>query len=294
MNIITGEKIQDLCDYYIGTRDDFNFNPFIRQQYKKQINIDNIDLYNIKTLNISRIFCYTHLINGTLYEKYKDILFQVLSDITTQFSLIFHNSDGQFNELNLELFNIKNITNIYSQNINVPIDNSFIINKKLAPVPIGIANSMWEHGNLSIWNIILNDANLSINNKPDNKPDNKPNNIYMNFNINTNFIKRQECLNIMLTYNIPNVPNTDYYNYLKLLSTYKFAICPEGNGIDTHRFWECLYLKTIPICLKNTVTLYYSKLFPIILLDNWNDLNLDKLNDNFYNSFIWDSIKLEC
>ena len=88
MNIITGEKIQDLCDYYIGTRDDFNFNPFIRQQYKKQINIDNIDLYNIKTLNISRIFCYTHLINGTLYEKYKDILFQVLSDITTQFSLI--------------------------------------------------------------------------------------------------------------------------------------------------------------------------------------------------------------
>ena len=145
---------------------------------------------------------------------------------------------------------------------------------------------MWGHGNLIIWDIILNDANLSINNKP--------NNIYMNFTINTNFIKRQECLNIMLTYNIPNVPNTDYYNYLKLLSTYKFAICPEGNGIDTHRFWECLYLKTIPICLKNTVTLYYSKLFPIILLDTWNDLNLDKLTDNFYNSFIWAPIKLEC
>jgi hypothetical protein len=170
--------------------------------------------------------------------------------------------------------------------MNVPIDNLFIVNKKLVPIPIGIANSMWGHGNLSIWKLILNKTNLSINTKP--------NNIYMNFTVNTNFIKRQLCLNIMLTYNIPNVPNTNYYNYLNLLSTYKFAICPEGNGIDTHRFWECLYLKTIPICLKNTVTLYYSKLFPIILLDKWDDLNLDNLNDNFYNSFTWTPIKLEC
>ena len=286
MNIITGEKIQDLCDYYIGTSYYFNYNPFIKQQYKKHINIDNFNLNNIKTLNISRIFCYTYLINGPLYEKYKDKLFQLLSNITTQFSLVFHNSDAEFNEINLELFNIKNITNIYSQNMNVPIDNLFIVNKKLVPIPIGIANSMWGHGNLSIWKLILNKTNLSINTKP--------NNIYMNFTVNTNFIKRQLCLNIMLTYNIPNVPNTDYYNYLKLLSTYKFAICPEGNGIDTHRFWECLYLKTIPICLKNTVTLYYSKLFPIILLDKWDDLNLDTLNDNFYNSFTWTPIKLEC
>ena len=26
MNIITGEKIQNLCDYYIGSIGDFNFN----------------------------------------------------------------------------------------------------------------------------------------------------------------------------------------------------------------------------------------------------------------------------
>ena len=82
------------------------------------------------------------------------------------------------------------------------------------------------------------------------------------------------------------MPNRDYQSYLYLLSSYKFAICPEGNGLDTHRFWECLYLKTIPICLKNPITKYYSKLFPIYLLDDWNDLDLNKLN-HFYN----DSLK---
>ena len=30
MNIITGEKIQMLCDHFIGLNEDFNFNPKIR------------------------------------------------------------------------------------------------------------------------------------------------------------------------------------------------------------------------------------------------------------------------
>jgi len=38
MNIITGEKIQNLCDYYIGSVGDFNFNPNIKNQVSKQIN----------------------------------------------------------------------------------------------------------------------------------------------------------------------------------------------------------------------------------------------------------------
>ena len=40
MNITTGEKIQQLCDYYIGSNYDFNFNPIIRTQINKHINIE--------------------------------------------------------------------------------------------------------------------------------------------------------------------------------------------------------------------------------------------------------------
>ena len=278
MNIFTGEKIQNVCDYYIGTQEDFNFNPYIRTQTKKHINIDNFDIEIIKKLNISFIFCYTHLINGILFEKYKKKLLEILYNINTTFSLVFHNSDGEFNESNLLFFTIPTLVNIYSQNIKIPIENEFI-NNRLFPIPIGIANSMWAHGNLNIWN------NIKVNSKS--------NHIYLNFNIHTNYTARKKCLDIILSYNIPNLPNKDYSNYLQLLSSYKYAICPEGNGIDSHRFWECLYLKTIPICLKNTITIYYSRKFPVILLDEWTDLNVNELTEDLYNTFIWNVDELD-
>ena len=87
-------------------------------------------------------------------------------------------------------------------------------------------------------------------------------------------LKIKKCYDIIISKNIENIENKDYYNYLKCLSSYKFAICPEGNGIDTHRFHECLYLKTIPICLHNHVTYYYSKIYPVVLLDKWDDLDV--------------------
>ena len=137
---------------------------------------------------------------------------------------------------------------------------------------------MWRHGNLNIWKQILETNSLV----------NKPKSIYFNFNINTNTVKRKKCYDIITSKNIPNLPNTDYLNYLTILSSYKFAICPEGNGLDTHRFWECLYLKVIPICLKNHITEYYSKTFPIVLLDDWNDLNIEK-TDEIFKSINWEN-----
>ena len=59
------------------------------------------------------------------------------------------------------------------------------------------------------------------------------------------------------------------------LSSYKFALSPEGNGIDCHRTWECLYLGVIPI-VKKSVALsffliyqFYLLIIMIILLKNF-------------------------
>jgi hypothetical protein len=52
-----------------------------------------------------------------------------------------------------------------------------------------------------------------------------------------------------------------------------FVICPEGNGIDTHRLWEALYLKTIPIMKKNKISPFLKKInLPILVLNKWTDL----------------------
>jgi hypothetical protein len=272
MNLITGEKIQTLCDYYIGTNDDFNFNPIIRNQTSKHINIDNYNIEIIKKLKVNNIFCYTHLIDGEIanfnnercINNLKNISI-ILSNISTKFNIIFHNSDGAFKNEHKSLLQISNVNKIFTQNLSIESEDRII------PLPIGIANSMWRHGNLNIWKQILETNSLV----------NKPNSIYFNFNISTNTIKRKKCYNIITSKNIPNLPNTDYLNYLTILSSYKFAICPEGNGLDTHRFWECLYLKVIPICLKNHITEYYSKNFPIVLLDDWNELNIEKMDEIF-------------
>jgi len=272
MNIITGKKIQNLCDYYIGTNDDFNFNPIIRNQTPKHINIDNYNIEIIKKLKVNNIFCYTHLIDGEIanfnnercINNLKNISI-ILSNISTKFNIIFHNSDGSFKNEHKSLLQISNVNKIFTQNLSIESEDRII------PLPIGIANSMWRHGNLNIWKQILETNSLV----------NKSKSIYFNFNINTNTVKRKKCYDIITSKTIPNLPNTDYLNYLTILSSYKFAICPEGNGLDTHRFWECLYLKVIPICLKNHITEYYSKNFPIVLLDDWNELNIEKMDEIF-------------
>ena len=73
--------------------------------------------------------------------------------------------------------------------------------------------------------------------------------------------------------------------YRRILINYMFVICPEGNGIDTHRLWEALYLKTIPIIKKNKISHFIKKArLPVLIVNKWSDLskyNEKKLRD-FY------------
>ena len=65
------------------------------------------------------------------------------------------------------------------------------------------------------------------------------------------------------------------------LKKHKYAICPRGNGIDTHRIWECLYLDVIPIMLKRD---YFGiDNLPIIYLNSWDELDVNNINTNFKN-----------
>ena len=268
MNFITGEKIQFLCDHFIGHKKDFRFNPNVNKNYKdKCINIESInDVINNKLL----IFCYTHLIDKL------DFLISKLTYLKNPFILIFHNSDTDFNNKHLILFDkLHLLQSVYTQNMNV-------INPKVLPLPIGLGNSQWKHGNLKVINEIYN---LKIP---------KLKNIYFNFQKSTNVNKRNDCYDNILKLGISWADKKPYHEYLRFLKQHKYAICPEGNGIDTHRFWECLYMNVIPICKKNILVQHYSKYFPIIIVDEWSDINIDKLittykeNVNFINHNLLD------
>lgn len=56
-----------------------------------------------------------------------------------------------------------------------------------------------------------------------------------------------------------------------------FVACPPGNGMDTHRFWESLYLGSLPIILKRHEIPAF-KGWPYFALNDWGELR--KLSRN--------------
>ena len=249
VHFITGENIQLCCSHFIGRPDDFNFNPKITSLKERFIYIGNREPIN----NKHSVFCYTHLLDSM------QELINTLRTLRNPFKLIFHNSDNNFEKKHLVLFQLLPLLQcIYTQNMAVT-------HPKVYPLPIGLANSMWTHGNPDIHEAVFE---LDIPKDKD---------IYFNFNLNTNTVKRSECYNSMKNIGIPWSESLPYCEYLKELKRHKFAICPEGNGIDTHRFYECLYMKVIPICKRNILTEYYSKLLPIIVVNEWQDLDINNL-----------------
>jgi len=255
MNIITGEKIQQQCDVYFGLQEDFDYNPVIKNQRHKQVLLNN---FNNEFSNPYYIFCYSHRIKEL---SNKIHLFR------NKFVLITHNSDGEItNEPHvLNILNTHNLDKWYAQNV-------LVDHNKLFFLPIGIANSMWAHGNL---NIFKNETVLH-------NIFNKSKNVYFQFNIDTNKTKRNHCFN-SLKNKLEWLNNVSPLENILRFSQYKFCICPEGNGVDTHRLWEALYLKIVPIVIKSEFTNILQKNnIPLLILNSWDDFDRNNLNYEIY------------
>jgi len=254
MNIITGEKIQELCDHYLMTSNQHT-NPYFLNSGK----FINLQLLENEFDNKSKVYCYTHALPFLIYKLH---LFK------NPFILVAGNSDDHFNQNLFPLLESKKILKVISQNIS-------ILHPKLYALPIGLANSMWPHGNLEIFKTAFDIQ--------------KTKEIYFYFKIETSNIKRTECYNKLTAKGLLFGKPQSYNDYVKELSSHKFSICPDGNGVDTHRLWECLYLKVVPICVRSISTEYFSKYFPIILLDDWSELDVNTLN---YNDSNWDNYNM--
>ena len=106
--------------------------------------------------------------------------------------------------------------------------------------------------------------------------------LYGNFSVATSIRKRFDCYCSFkekpyffnkITQILPHPTKLQYDHYLSFCNDILdslFVLCPEGNGIDTHRFWETIYLGRVPVVLHNSVVDSFSDL-PILVLDNWNE-----------------------
>jgi hypothetical protein len=286
-DIISGDRILSLCDFVLCTVEICNFHRNIEKfiDINRLIIMESFDLiklnkdFNELNKNTIKLFIYTHILDSFV----KFILPHL--DIRLNFVLYLHNSDDGLDKLHIDaLLNAKHIEKVYSQNISIYSPN------KIKLLPIGIANSMWNHGDIgSLYNTINKTYYLK-----------KTRGIYININ-RTTFPYRYTVLNELKNrvgeFDIVTV-SKPYNEYLQELSTHRFCLCVRGNGISCHREWESLYLGVIPVIVNNkyaNIDAYVKYLKDLNLpFFEIKEENFDNYNDEFFNEELYKTIMSSC
>ena len=188
---------------------------------------------------------------------------QIHHKIPYKYVLITHNSDYATSINKTHRHNDDKLIVWFGQNADIP---SW---KKVHPLPIGLANNMWPHGNKKIMDDIRSQSFE------------KKHLAYLNIkaftygkerNTVTSFFKNK-------TYCYKS-SNKKYKEYLIDIAESKFTISPRGNGLDTHRLWEALYLGSIPVVKTSVLDSLYKDL-PVLIINDWNEVTEEYLNENY-------------
>ncbi len=75
-------------------------------------------------------------------------------------------------------------------------------------------------------------------------------------------------------------PRTDYANYLDGIKNHKFVLCPSGNGIESARNWETLYMKRVPVFKRHPYLEEMFKDFPALFVDDYAQVTEELLLQN--------------
>jgi hypothetical protein len=202
------------------------------------------------------------------------------------FILISHNSDGKITNNPKEFdADVKlmpsNLIRWYGQNVNFK-------HNKIEALPIGLENSQWFQQIGKLDKII---RKLNENKKNYNL-------LYLNHNISTNASERLKPYKLFSDKSWSTCEQGSngfqFMNYIDKIYNHKFVLSPEGNGTDTHRTWEILYLKSIPIEKRNINNQFFTDL-PICFVDDWEEITEDFLNKEYdrINSIKWNLEKLD-
>lgn len=191
-----------------------------------------------------------------------------------------------------------------------PFNKWFVINSNskainVHPLPLGITNNTNESPDHPIFGdteIMLEVFNTNYK---------KEHLAYLNVSPATH-PERKEVIELFKDCNYVYKKNlvktiNDRRQFLIDIRKSKFVLCPRGNGIDTHRFWETLYMGSIPIVKRDILYESFTDL-PILIVDDWKELtaeylenkyseitskewNYDKLKISYWEKYIEDKMK---
>ena len=148
---------------------------------------------------------------------------------------------------------------------------------KLIAMPIGFEEKERAGGDQQIikkhW-----DNNISW--------ENKISKLYLSYHTKGNNPNRDRNINYLSSLDFVHVEDQKmpFDDYLTKLGKYKYTVCLEGSGFDTHRNYESLLVGSVPIMINSSVKQVYRDWnLPSIFVDEWTDIcsdfNLNKYDE---------------
>jgi hypothetical protein len=267
---------------YHGKLTDIYINEYDIIQGKKFR--DYFDLLQFRYTNI--IFCKPDFLG---------ILNEAQNILKNKLTLITSSSDHTIDDTIVHHFNNK-IRKWYGVNMTSS-------NTKCVQIPLGITSYDTRSDGLFIGysnditpiHKVLSDTQLLISIRNLHKP--KLNLVYMNFDEKTNE-ERKSIYQLFInkkwvTHGTLNKNESGRKQFLEQCHEHFYVLCPRGNGIDTHRIWETLYVGSVPI-VKFEKGLESFKDLPILFVDNFNSVTEEMLNEkkSYFYDTVWNLEKL--
>lgn len=257
MDWLQGEKFKGIVDFIYAP------------EHKLPDDYDNLEnTFNIKLLR-NQNYIYTHI-------GYVPQLFEVIKNINKKFVIVTHSCDCSIEEYGLrrpngngmteeiKLFTIPdNVVKWYTKNVNTT-------DPRVEAIPTGLENEQW------FKNV---DKKQQMINKFGH-PKGVKRLAYLNITKGTNLKERPLLYDLFADKPWVTVQRGHngykFGTYIHNIYHHKFAFSPGGNGMDSHRKWECLYMGTIPIDKRNIDNQFYTDL-PICFVDKWEDVTKEFL-----------------
>jgi hypothetical protein len=280
MELIEGVALSKLCDYSFG--DQSGQWGRIYTSFMKEANLTNTEFIStLSEIKKSRDYMTLFIDNIRLYKRHiaevsesdrpyidslheKNDLLHLCSCFPDMKFIIFTNlEDTPIDEYIFDL--------IPDNVLCVSAVNAVSYGKKVIPAPYGVQRKMNPNDNRI----------LDIKSSMKKLPQNPPGLLYVSHN-DSSHEERVGIKELFVDKSWAKV-HTERVNYsvfLYNLSQSKFMICPRGNAIDCHRNWEVIYMRRVPIMKKTPYLEYLYKNYPVLFVDEYDEVNEQMLIDN--------------
>lgn len=283
MNLLDSDALQNKVDYSFG--DHSGVLGGIPQAFMKKANINNIEFVNkvneiSKTRNVMTLF----IDNIRLYQRpieYSDWLHMKPISIQDRLWLNqFKDEDllklcFQMEEMRFIIFTALEDTpldnfihskipeNVFSINA----ANGVIFGGKIHPYPHGIERKMYigyDHHEIL-------EEYISKDIKPEKL-------LFVAHRTDTG--NRSQLGKLFNDKDWATVTHLPYEQYLNEMKKHKFVLCPSGNGIESARNWETLYMRRVPVFLNHPYLKEMFKEFPCLFVDDYAEITEELLQKN--------------